>query len=361
MSGIHARYVLAIGDEAVGLTEGLIGDLGNITSNATSRRLLICNPTNPLSYVASIFRRKLKSWTPFTISVFNSPNFTDEKHDFPPEALESFVDQSYVDDMMDDCGENYKIHPTYVSRVLGEFAWDMGFTLIRPEDIAVGVDLDIEPSLETLPRLGVDVSRSKAGDQNTIYSWHDGKLRKVDAWNEANAVNTAQRIHEEALKRGVRELRIDGSGLGGPIADLVRTLSAGRYLVIEMIGSDQSPDPVRWFNTRAWWYWSFQNRLSKGQIDLDPDDEVLQRELLGIELKKRVAGKDSILLESKEEMRKRGFGSPDHADAAIYAAADLDWLLDNPLAGLRKGDKVMFDPDEIPEWQFAEVGSAEPW
>lgn len=360
MSGIHARYVLSVGDEAVGLTEALIGDLGNITSNATSRRFLICNPTNPLSYVASIFRRKLKTWSTHTISVFDSPNFTDEKNEFPQEVLEQFVDQSYVDGIVEDCGENYEMHPTYISRVQGEFAWDMGFTLVRPEDVAKGLDCDIVPSTESLPRLGVDVSRSKAGDKNTVYSWHDGKLRYVDSWNDANALNTAQRIHELALQAGVRELRIDGSGLGGPIADYVRNLAEGRYLVIEMIGSDRSPDPVRWFNCRAWWYWSFADRLAKGKIDLDPEDEVLQREVLGIELKKRVAGTDSILLESKEEMRKRGFGSPDHADAAIYAAADLDWLLNNPLGGMRKGDRVSFDAEEFSDWPEMAF-SAEPW
>src|SRR5690606_29791394 len=66
MPGIHARYVLAVGDEAVGLSKGMIGDLANITSNATSRRFLICNPTNPLSYVASIFKRELSGWARHT-------------------------------------------------------------------------------------------------------------------------------------------------------------------------------------------------------------------------------------------------------------------------------------------------------
>lgn len=45
--GLHARYVLAIGDEATGLSEEMIDGLANITSNDTSRRLLISNPTNP--------------------------------------------------------------------------------------------------------------------------------------------------------------------------------------------------------------------------------------------------------------------------------------------------------------------------
>lgn len=154
MSGIHARYVLAVGDEAVGLTEGLIGDLGNITSNATSRRFIIMNPTNPLSYAGKIFKANTGTWHLETISVLDSPNFHgngtppegsnticcdpsckkwEEHKDLPPglgfpvDVLETLVDHTYVDDKIRDYGKD---HPEYISRVLGEFAWDAGPSLI---------------------------------------------------------------------------------------------------------------------------------------------------------------------------------------------------------------------------------------
>lgn len=364
MSGIHARYVLAVGDEAVGLSKGLIGDLANITSNATSRRFLICNPTNPLSYVASIFKRDLQGWKKFTISVFDSPNFHGpgicdpercknfeaHKHiepyeGFPREILETLVDQSYVDDMAEEHGEN---SPTYISRVTGEFAWDMGFTLFRPEDVAKAFDTDIIPNVETKPRLGVDVSRSKAGDKNTVYKWHDGQLRFVDDWNEPNAMATAERVHNLALANGVSEVRIDGVGLGGPIADRLRELAEDRYLVIEILGGDPSPDKHRWFNFRAWSWWSLQDRMSKGEVDLDVGDDKLQEQLLGVEIKKRTSGTDSILLESKQEMSKRGVHSPDHADAAVYASVELDsWLNREPVGTVHSMDYA-----DIPDFGF---------
>lgn len=336
MSGIHARYVLAIGDEAVGLSKELIGDLANITSNATSRRLLILNPTNPLSYVASIFQKKLATWGRHTLSVWDSPNFTGEE--MPVEALESLVDQSYVDGIIDEHGKD---SPTYISRVDGEFAWDMGFTLVKPEDVAVGLDVEITPDIESLPVLGVDFSRSKRGDKNTVYLWHDGKIRYVDEWNEPNAVKTAERVDKLAREYGVWVVQGDGVGLGGPILDQIADLSEGKYEVVALLGNDASPNIQRWANARAYWYWSFQDRLSKGQIDMDVADEKLQQQLLGIELKQRVSGRDNIQIESKKDMADRGIHSPDHADAAIYASVDYYSLFPEES---KPGDIVIHDP-----------------
>lgn len=368
MSGIHARYVLAVGDEAVGLSKGLIGDLANITSNATSRRFLICNPTNPLAYVASIFKRDLAGWAKHTISVFDSPNFhgrgvcdpekcknyqahqeMEPYEGFPEEVRETLVDQSYVDDIIEEHGFG---SPTYQSRVLGEFAWDMGFTLIRPEDVAKGLDCDIVPSLDTRPVLGVDFSRSKAGDKNTVYKYHDGKVRFVDAWNEPDAMKTAHRVNELALKEGVSEVRGDGQGLGGPILDRIVELSEGRYMVIPIDSSFASPDITKWYNWRAYMYWYFQNELSKENLDLDLDDDKLQEQLLGVEIKARATGRNNILLESKEEMRKRGVHSPDHADAAVMSAIDMSWL-----TGIQReppGTLIAQEPETIPDYGLAE-------
>jgi len=346
--GIHARGgVLAIGDESVGLSEELIDALGNITSTRNSSRLLICNPTNPLSYTAKLFKNKPDNWKFHTISVLSSPNFTDERDITPPEVLEALTDESYVEQKRAEYGEG---SAQWVSRIEGEFAWDMGFTLFRPTDLSRGYDTEIVPSTESLPVLGVDVSRSKAGDKNTVYKYHDGQLRFVDAWNEPNAINTAERINRLALANGVSEVRIDGSGLGGPIADYVRDIAQGRYEVIEILGSNASPDLDRWANFRAWSFWSFQDRLSRGEIDVDVSDEELSEQLLGLEIKKKASGRDNLLLVSKEDLRRLGRHSPDHADAANYACIDL-----SPWTGrLPVGSVVVEDHQDTLDWGLSE-------
>lgn len=352
LQGIHATAgVLAIGDEAVGLSENLIDALGNITSTSNSRRFLICNPTNPASYVAKLFKNKPSNWTYHTISVLDSPNFTDEKEITPPEVLEALTDESYLNSKREEYGEG---SPMWKARVEGEFAWDQGGSIFSPSDLEVGYDVEVEPLESSLPRLGVDVSRSKAGDTNTIYEYIDGRLRFVDEWNDPNAMNTARKIHETALVKGVIEVRIDGSGLGGPIADAVRELSLGKYEVIEILGGNASPDRNRWFNFRSWSFWTFQDNLSKGLIDLDIADEDLADELLGMQKKERKHGIDNLLLESKDEMRARGVASPNRADAANYAQVDLSPWTGNPLNNYEPGTQVIMDPYDLLELEFAQ-------
>lgn len=366
MSGIHARYVLSVGDEAVGLSESLIDDLGNISSNATSRRFLIMNPTNPLSYAAKIFKDDTGTWKFFTISVFDSPNFhgggTCECHPdmpfgegLPVHVLESLVGPAYAEKKERDWGLK---SPKYVSRVLGEFAWDMGLTLISMEDMAVALDTVLDTE-DMLPELGVDVSRSEAGDMNTVYENRGGRLRMVDAWNEKNAMVTAERINKNALSVGAYLLKIDGAGLGGPIADRVRELAAGRYIVVEMLGNNASPDKNRYYNARSFWYNTLQEAMRDGLVDIDPADKDFQEELLGIEYKYPDSGKQSILIESKKDMRKRGVGSPDFADAGNYAFADCSEIVNPP--ALSNGDRVSFDPDSFTvEWDLMLSGPGMP-
>jgi len=327
--GIHSRKggVLAIGDEAVGLTEEMIDALGNITSTEESRRVLILNPTNPSSHVGKLFKNKPANWTFHTISVFDNPNFTGEE--VPEEVAKALSDQSYVDGKKDEYGEGT---PRYISRVLGEFAFDSDFSLITEEDMAKAHDLEIPPTGQR-PILGVDVARFGT-DSNVIYSNYGGKIRFVDSWTKLDGMSTARRIHDQAMKLMASEVRIDTTGVGGPILDRVaeiRNEDNADYVLVAMVGSEKSPDRTQHHNARAWWYDRFRYGLQGEHLDLDPLDEKLTDELMGIEYK-FAAASNGLLIESKDDMRRRGLKSPDFADAAIYAAADMEYL-DGPKPG----------------------------
>lgn len=335
--GIHDAHVLAVGDEAVGLSQEIIDALGNITSNEDSRRILIANPTNPASYMGKIFGEKNEAWSLHTISVFDSPNFTEERHNLPQEVLSKLTGPQYVEDKKKEYGEN---SARYKSRVLGQFAFDIGNALITPDDLAPAFDVEAIPSTETRPELGVDVARF-GDNETTVYVFHDGQLRFVDAWGQSPATETASRVHKIAMDHGAGVVKIDGAGVGGPVVDMVTSYAGSSYTVVAMMGSAASPNKIRWYNARAFWWDDFRNRCRNEKIDLDVDDERLMDELMSVEYK--YAPNGAMLIESKDDMRKRGQKSPDLADAAIYAAADITPVLEDPLQGFEPGSQIIVE------------------
>lgn len=336
--GIHDGYVLAIGDEATGLSEELVDALGNITSNRDSRRILICNPTNPASYIGTLFKEQKSNWTFHTISVFDSPNITGEETRIPKADLAKLSDKDYVEEKKAEYGET---SPRYKSRVLGEFAYDLGDTLIKPEDIAVAYDYVADPDSDCPVVLGIDVARF-GKDASVIYKNTGGQIRYVDSLEgEARVTTTANWIHRYAIDLNAAQVRIDSLGIGGGVIDALMQLDP-RYTVIEMNANATSPDRKQWHNARAFWWDNFRRDLREGRLDLDTDDtkrERLEDELLSVAYKfnQQFGG---LLVESKDDMRKRGMKSPDFADACIYAGADLAAMTQDPLFGYSTGDKI---------------------
>lgn len=77
-----------------------------------------------------------------------------------------------------------------------------------------------------------------------------------------------------------------------------------------------------------------------GSVDIDPDDSKLENELemLQYSYKNRW---NSMQVESKDDIAKRGLKSPDYADALIYALSDdLDMLVGDPTAAYRGGERI---------------------
>jgi hypothetical protein len=403
--GLHARYVLAIGDEATGLTEEMIDGLANITSNDNSRRFLISNPTNPYSYLGRIFLKPTGAWKLINVSVFDLPTFHGggkckasecEKwleHNnmprglrYPKEMLESISGPQFVADKKREYGED---SARYKSRVLGQWAFEAGSNLFGEREISSAMDTIVEPHFDDRPILGVDVARF-GEDLSVVYradagvvmrrAWSDElddgaelkrepalddegrelegiKLRFVESWRNAPLVDkmradgttemgTAERVHNIAMAINAKEVRVDASGLGGGVVDRLWTLSGGGayYDVIEMLGGASSPDRRQWYNSRAYQLdGSLRLGMFQGRIDMDARDEELIDQLAGIQYEfVDAASGGGMKIESKESIKRRGEKSPDFVDAATYACADL-----SKMSGKLPGDIITADLDAI--------------
>ncbi len=332
--GIHRRYVMVILDEAGGVPEDLYTATEAVTNTEGARVLAIGNPDQRATPFHRIFKED-PTWHKIKISAFDTPNFTGEE--ISDELKPLLIQPAWVEKQKISWGTE---SARYKSKILAEFPDEADNTFFSQTAIDRSIDTEIDEDYAIVPKLGVDVARF-GEDDSVAYLNRGGRVRVIERWTKATAIETANRIHRIAIDNGCKEVRVDGAGLGGPIIDILANLANGSYVVISMLGSAASPDNTRWHNARAYNFDSLREQMMANEIDLDPDDKALLDELLMIQYK--FSPKGAIQIESKDDMRSRGIKSPDSLDALVYATVNLEHLLNSPHADKKPGDRVEFD------------------
>lgn len=374
--GRHATYLLAIGDEAVGLTDGFLNALEVIATGDKNVILLLANPTDPSCAMARLWpdpegRGGNPNWERIHISVKDSPLITKEPG-FDTSKVTGMSGEQFLEDAkiryggVDD--------PRYIARVLGQWAWDNGVGLFPEEVIARSMRTRVVPD-PTNPkkRFGVDVARMGV-DATVIYECQEGwvwetdpetdelvknteapglLIRYVDSWrkkkitsNDPDDPGTAQMLDRLATEYGVQFVNIDaggslGAGVDDAIMDIWRadTSRVESYLMYLINGGDlKGIDRRAFLNLRAFAYSELKRRMNNGEIDLDPNDVELMDEFRGIRAK--IVNGSVLQIESKEDMKKRGAKSPDRADAVWYSVVDSIADFDE----IKAGQEVQLDP-----------------
>lgn len=345
--GQHAEYLLAIGDEAVGLSSGFLGALGNIATSKDNRQLLLANPTDPGSAMAKIWSEEQTGWVRMHISVLDSPRITHEPG-FDLDAAPALSGWEYVEQALEMYGS--EDDPRYIARVLGQWAFDAGNTVFTPMDIASAKNALVVPYDTSYPELGCDIARM-GSDSSVVYRavrgevWEtDGsgqpvaatgrpgvQLRKVASWQKAPLVGgtpenpgSAERIFRIATECGAGVVKVDAAGIGSAVVDGLNTMPRG-FELVEIFGGAPAEDNRAHVNLRAQMFFDLKREMAAGNVDLDPEDTVLLDELGGIQYEYN--DKSVLKIESKEAIRKMGRKSPDHADALWYAFYPVDSLV----------------------------------
>lgn len=382
--GIHGG-VLAIADEGVGVSKDMIDTLRNNTTADEDRILILANPTNPLSEMGQIWNDPVRStaWSRITISVLDSPHFTDEGKELPDSVMKYMTNKNYVEEKILEYGED---SANYKARVLGQWALDSGMILFPEEVVQAGLDATVIPDPEAPVHVGFDVARSEKGDHSYLYSAQEGWVYRTHEWREGEEgwntyelpepVKTDKRgirvryldrwrglpfhpIHNERGQRtvevaanerthvhmkefGGRYLKVDADGMGALMVDAMYDVADGSYEIFRMVGGNPSSDRNAWYNSRAEWYSRLADRMRRGEVDIeaDTDEHPLAKQLGAIEYKFAAGSAESILILSKREMKSKGIKSPDAADAAVYASAPIDV---DSLEGPQPGDRFDID------------------
>lgn len=236
----------------------------------------------------------------------------------------------------------------YRRRVRGEFAEDSGDTLImlsqveaaqeRWRDIQfqiatlIGTGVDAQEALEQvigpMTHLGVDPAR--LGNDKTGWAHrHGSTILKIGRTDKEDTMETAGRAFA-FLQGNTAVAHIDVNGLGAGVYDRLKELwEEGKLrtpkgkvpplIPINVSNGTRQTDRTKqhsFSRLRDFLWWNVRELLENNEIALPPDDE-MARDLVSPSWTITSSGK--ILIESKDDIRKKLGRSPDVGDAVILA------------------------------------------
>lgn len=338
-------------DEAGGMHKNMYTAAEAVLTGAYARFIGIGNPDIPDGEFAAIYKDDKKyadDWNRFTLSSFDLPTFTGEVV-YPDDPamekrmLSALTQPSWVEHKKRSWGMT---DARYLSKVLGEFPKDGGNGFFSQAALDKAYDTVIEDDASVAAIGGADIARF--GQDESVFAVNrGGRVRVVDTWGKTDTVESARRIHTLAQRENVRELRIDSTGVGGGVFDMLENLDEfadKQYLLVGVDNGAASPDKKQWLNMRAYSHDSLRAQMLSGEIDLDIEDTQLKDEMLIITYKFMDRG--GIRITPKADMKTEMGGSPDRTDAVILSVVDLSPWFDQEEEEDRSGKRAV-DPEDI--------------
>jgi len=301
-----------------------------VLASENCKKLSIGNPTDPEGEFAKSFKDPLVS--KIVTSAFDTPNFTafglkdSDMNDnswvkkvggakMPAPYL---ITPDWVARRRKRWGP---ASPMYQSRVLAQFPEQGRDTLIPLGWIEAAQQRTLEPGEPH--ELGVDVARY--GDDKTVVYERRGGVIRLKAITEKSSIAETEGLVRRILREdGARTVKVDVIGLGAGVVDaLIAEPELGVQaspVSVSDGASGSTADDLQFLNKKAELYWALRERFRDGEIDLDPEDEDLAADLSNMRYK--INRKGLLVIEPKDEMKKRLGRSPDFADAVMLAFAD---------------------------------------
>jgi len=326
--GFHEIYLLVVADESSGVSDGIFEGIDGVLTSEQARLLMIGNPTNPTGRFAKAF--KSPDTNKISISAFETPNFTEfgiSEQDILQNTWENKVTGDLpAPFLVTPRWVHERLHewtvssPLWQAKVLARFPEAGNDTLIPLHLVEAAVDRQLS-RIRPL-ELGVDVARY--GSDETVIMLRQGPVaRIIKIMPTSSTMEVAGEVIRALRETGASSAKIDAVGLGAGTYDRVEEQG---FPAEEMQSGAAASDPERFANARAEWYWGLRTRFETGDIDIE-NDAMLISQLSNIRYK--INSRGQIIIESKEDMKKRGISSPDRADTLMLTFAK------KPLKGKR--------------------------
>lgn len=306
-AGLHnqGKRILVIFDEASAIADKIWEVIEGAMTDKNTQILWLCygNPTRNTGRFFDCFNKFRHRW--WTMHVDGR------------EAAMS--NKAQIQAWLEDYGEDSDF---FKVRVRGVFPSQSAMQFIPRNivDAAISREMPHVDYTRMVAILGVDVARY--GDDASVIRTRFGldsrsmpvhKFRGLNGWQLGAKVAE----HYRYLKSlGVRKIIIN-IDVGGVGASPVDWLQQNGYPVNAINFGSSPDDKDRYKNKRAEMWGRMRDWLSEGGC-IDDDSELIA-DLTGVEYS--YTPTNQILLESKEDMKKRGLASPDNADSLCLTFA----------------------------------------
>lgn len=295
-AGLHAEDVLVIYDEASAISDAIWEVSEGAMTTAGAFWVTFGNPTRNTGRFRRCFGSDAHRWRTRHVDTRQC----------------RMANQKQLQEWIDDYGEDSDFVRV---RVRGTFPRASSTQLISGEDVlnARNRYADERDYKRHGALLGVDVARY--GDDASVLTKRQGnKVWMPEKFRGLGTMEVAAKAYERYQQGDIRAVCVDGIGIGAGVVDRLMELGVP---VIDVQSAAVAGDKRKYINVRA----EIWGRMSEWMPDADlPDDDELETELTIVEY--GYNSKMQIQVESKDSIKKRGFGSPDKADSLALTFVD---------------------------------------
>jgi phage terminase large subunit len=329
--GFHAGRVLVIVDEAPGVRAAIFEAIEGIRAGGRVHVLMLGNPVAPSGPFYEAFARPDTGWKTITISAFDTPNLRGPDGTLTVEDLERMAagcpeeldravrpyltTRRWVWERWREWGER---HPLWQARVLGRFP-EQSTTALYP--LAWLEDARQRPAEDPGGQVFVGIDVAGPGEDETALCVRCGpSILLIRAWQDHDprgAVLATLMPFRERLGPG--SVRVDEVGLGYYFMRHLRDVLGAEVVVGVNVGAAPR-DPDRFVNRKAEVYWAFREWLAEGRV-AGLTDAVTYAQAAEVQYRHDPRGR--VVIEGKDDVRRRTGRSPDRLEALVLAFADV--------------------------------------
>jgi hypothetical protein len=331
IAGLHnkGRRAFALFDEASSIADGVWETIEGALTDAGTDLFWLCfgNPTRTTGRFRECFAggRFAHRWQPQQID----------------SRSVSMTNKAQIATWVHDYGEDSDFVRI---RVKGEFPRAGSMQFIDSERVQQAVERELPPEWRAPLVMGVDIARH-GGDQTVIRFRRGLDARSIPPvkFRIPDLMVIASRVMELANAHHPDAVFVDGTGIGWGVVDRLAQLGCATVRGIDFGSKADRTDGVdgmvRYANKRAE-MWGYLKEWCK--VGCLPDDRELCADLTAIDY--GYDASDAILLEKKDDMRRRGLASPDDGDALAltfaYPVFAIEWAeerrIEEKLARLKR-------------------------